>query len=110
MFGCATSDYFATAASGFGTEVDEMVGLAKDVEIVFDDDDGIATCDEALEHVHEHFDVFEMETSGWLVEDVEGVARVAFGEFGGEFDALAFATRECCRALSEFDVAEPDVL
>ena len=70
MFGCAGGNDFATFFTSFGTEVDEMVGLAKDVEVVLDDDDCVATRDEALEHVHEDFDVFEMETCGWLVEDV----------------------------------------
>jgi hypothetical protein len=60
LFGCATSYYFATFFTSFGAEVDEVVGLAKDVEIVLDDDDGVATRVEALEYVHEDFDVFEV--------------------------------------------------
>ena len=92
MFGCACGNDFATFFTSFGAEVDEVVGLAEDVEIVLDDNHRVASRHKALEHIHKDFDVFEMEASGWLVEDVEGVARVAFGEFGSEFDALAFAT------------------
>ena len=60
MFGCATGDDFATAFSCFGAEVDEVVGLAEDVEVVFDYDYGVAARDEALEDVYEYFDVFEV--------------------------------------------------
>ena len=70
MFGGAGGYDFATIFASFGTEVDEVVGLAEDVEIVLDDDNCIATRDEALEYVHEDFDVFEMETRGWLVENI----------------------------------------
>ena len=70
MFGSAGGNDFATAFAGFGTEVDEMVGLTKYIEIVLDDNDGVASRNKALEHVHQHLDVFEMETCGWFVKDV----------------------------------------
>ena len=70
MFGSASGYDFATTFASFGAEVDEMVGLSENIEIVFDDDDSVATRDEALEYVHEDFDVFEMETCGWLVENI----------------------------------------
>ncbi len=49
-----------------------------------------------------------MEAGGGFVEDVEGAAGRAAGEFGGEFDALGFAAGEGGGGLAELDVAEAD--
>ena len=53
----------------------------------------------AQEHFEEYADVFEMETCGGLVEDVERVARLGACQFCGEFDALGLASTESGRLL-----------
>src|SRR5690606_13867763 len=50
--------------------------------------------------------VLEAETSGGLIEHVEGAARGAAGKFGGELDALCFATGKGGGRLPEPDVTE----
>ena len=50
---------------------------------MLDDQDGAAGVHEALEEFEQLFDVGEMEAGGRLVQDVEGAAVGAFGEFGG---------------------------
>ena len=37
---------FASGVAAFGAEVDDLVGGFDDVEVVFDDDDGVALVDE----------------------------------------------------------------
>ena len=44
----------------FWTHVDDMVGQFDDIQIVFDDDDGIASVNQFLENVHEDSDVLEV--------------------------------------------------
>jgi hypothetical protein len=39
---------FATFGSGFGADVDEVVGLHEDVGMVLDDDHGVTFIDEAM--------------------------------------------------------------
>ena len=51
-----------------------------------------------------------METGGWLVQDVERLARVSLGEFGGKFYSLTLTTGEGGTALSQFDIAETYIL
>ena len=55
-----------------------MVGALYYVEVVFDDDDGVASVDEALEHLEEFVDIGEMEAGGGFVEDVDGFAGGSF--------------------------------
>jgi hypothetical protein len=51
-----------------------VVGALDDVEVVLDDEHGVALVDEAVEDVQELLDVAEVEAGGRLVEDEEGLA------------------------------------
>ncbi|MBR0045065.1 MAG: hypothetical protein IJP56_09535 [Synergistaceae bacterium] len=76
----------------------------------FDDNHAVAAGDEFVEDAEEAFDVVGVEAGGGFVDDVEGFASGAAGEFGGEFDALGFAAGEGGGGLAELDVAEADLL
>lgn len=110
VFWGAGGDDLAAVLAAFGTHVDDPVGRFNDMEIVLDDNHGVAAVDEFAEDFEEAVDVVGVEASGRLVEDVEGLAGAAAGEFGGEFDALSFAAGEGGGGLAEFDVAEADFL
>ena len=49
LFGGAGGGDLAAGGAGFGAEVDDPVGALDDVEVVLDDDEGVALIDEALE-------------------------------------------------------------
>jgi hypothetical protein len=67
LFGGALGDDAAPALAAFGAEVDDPVGVADDVEVVLDDDDGVAEVGEAVEDLEELADVIEVEAGGGLV-------------------------------------------
>ena len=100
----------STVAPALRTDVDDVVGEFDDIEVVFDDDDGVATIHQFLQHIHQDTDVLEMQTRGGLVEDVERLARITLGEFGGEFHTLALTAGEGSGGLTEFDIAETHIL
>ena len=64
----------AAVLAGFGAEVEDPVGGFNDVEIVLDDEEGVAGIDELAEDGEEVLDVGEMQAGGGLVEDEELVA------------------------------------
>ena len=68
FFGGAFSNDLASCVATFGTQVDDPVGDFYDVQIVFDDDDGMACFDELMEHGQEFLDVLEMQSGGWFIE------------------------------------------
>ena len=90
LWGACGKDLSAVAPA-LRTDVDDVVGEFDDIEVVFDDDDGVATIHQFLQHIHQDTDVLEMQTRGGLVEDVERLARITLGEFGGEFHALTLS-------------------
>ena len=106
----SAGEHGATTTATLGTHVDDPVGLTDDVEVVLNDDDGVAAGDETAQNVHEDADVLEMQTGGGLVEDIDGAAGVALRQLGGKLDALALTTREGGGGLSKLDIAEADVL
>src|SRR5947209_4279540 len=48
LFGRAGGDDATTLRAAFGAEVNYVVGALDDIQVVFDDDDGVAQGDEAL--------------------------------------------------------------
>ena len=83
LFGRAFGDEVAAAFAAFGAEVDDPVGVADDVEVVFDDDDGVTEVSKTVEDFEELADVVEVEASGGLVEEIKGAAGLALGELAG---------------------------
>ena len=88
MLGCALRDDETSAAAAFGTEVEEVIDGLEDIEIVLNDDDGIAAVNEFLEDTEKNLDVFGVETGGGFVEDVESLSCGFLGEFCRKFHAL----------------------
>src|ERR1700728_3267592 len=81
----------AAVFAAFGAQVEDPVGIADHVEIVLDDDDGVAEVGEAVQDFEELAHVVEVEAGGGLVEQIESTTGLAFAEFAGELHALGFA-------------------
>src|SRR5216684_2917184 len=96
------------AFTAFGAEVDDPVSLFDDVEMVLDDQHGVAEIDEALQDVEKFSHVVEVQAGGGLVEDVERASCLSFRELACQLDALRFAAGERGGGLAEGDVAETD--
>ena len=81
-FGGAGGNDGAALGAAFRAHVNQVVGVADDIEVVLDDNERIATVNEAVEHIEQDADVVEMQAGGGLVENVERFARIALGQFG----------------------------
>ena len=114
LFGGAFGDDLAAVAAGFGAEVDEVIGGLDDLEVVFDDQEGIAGFDETVEDLEQHGDVVEVQAGGGFVENEQVVGLVAPGlslgeQVGDELEALGLAAAEGVEGLAEAQVAEADI-
>src|ERR1700733_954709 len=105
----AVGDDAAAPFPALRARVEDVVGVADDVEIVFDDDDGVAEVGEVVKDFEEFADVVEVEAGGGLVEEVEGAAGLAFGKLASKLHALRFAAGQRGSGLAEMDVAEAHV-
>ena len=107
--GAAFADDAAAVFAAFGAEVEDPVGVADHVEIVLDDDDRVAEIGEAVQDFEQLAHIVEVQAGGGLVEQIEGAAGLALGEFAGQLHALGLAAGERGGALAEVDVAEADI-
>ena len=107
---CAGGKHLSALATAFRTDVDKPVGLADNVEIVLDDDDGVATVYELLQHLHQYADILEVQTRGGLVEYIHGLAGVTLRQFRGQLYALTLTAREGGGGLAQLDIAQTYIL
>ena len=108
LFRGAFENDFTSVKTGFGADLDDVVGVFNDIGLVFDDEEGVADVDEAMEDGEEFFDVDEVETRGGFVENEKSVdASGGGGKELAEFEALGFAAGEGVEGLAETEVAEP---
>ena len=62
-----------------GAEVDDVVGALDEVEVVFDDDDGVACIHQLLQYLDEAVDISHVEAGSRLVEDIHGLTPCCGG-------------------------------
>ena len=103
------SDHGSTAASAFWTHVHDPVGSLDHVEVVLDDDHGVTRVHQALDHHHEFANIFKVQTSSWLIEDVNGATVGTLLQLSGKFHTLGFTTRQGCCCLAQTDIAKADI-
>src|SRR5581483_5169959 len=108
-FGCALRDDSSAASPALGAQVDDPIGSFNDVQIVFDDQQGVAGGAQFEKNFEQFRHVMKMQAGGRFVEDVEGVAGGFAGEFGGKLDAVRFAAAQGGGGLAEADVAQANV-
>ena len=94
LFGGSLRNYRASAIAAVRAEIDDVVGNFDDVEIMFDDDYGVALFDKSVENGDEFCDVVCVKSGGRFVEDIDGFACGTTRKFGGKFDALRFAAAQ----------------
>src|SRR5580704_5089016 len=83
LLGRALCDDAAAFVAAFGTEVNDPVGLFDDVEMVLDNQHGVAERDEAVQHVEQFLHVVKVQPGGWLVENIQRAAGLAARKFAG---------------------------
>jgi hypothetical protein len=94
LFGRAHATTVPPPAPPFGAHVDEPVGGFDDVQVVLDDDDGVARVAQLVQHLEQQVDVGKVQAGGGLVQDVERAAGVALAQLLRQLHALRLAARE----------------
>ena len=104
----ASGDHFAAMASGTRTHVDHVVGAEDGIEVVFDDDDGVAQVTQPQQRLQQPVVVALVQADGRLVEHVHDTGQPG-ADLAGQPDALRLAAREGVGRSIERQVVEADV-
>ena len=90
----------------FRPNVDHMVAHLDHIELVLDDDNGVALVHQTVEHINQHLDILKMKASGRLVQNVECIARAHPSKLRSEFHTLCLTATQCRALLSQGDVPQ----
>src|SRR5207302_60179 len=101
--------------AGAWAHLDHPVGSFDDVEVMLDDQHGVAGVHQAIEHAAQRADVVQMQAGRGLVQDVELVAPAACfaarqRQLPRDLEALCLAARERGGRLAEPQVAKTHLL
>ena len=100
--------HFAAKASGFGADVDDVVGGADDFFVVLYDDYRVAQLLELAQDADELVRVAAMEADAGFVQYVEATYEAA-AQRGGQVDALAFAAGQGVAQTVQCQIAQAHV-
>ena len=105
----ARDDDLAAGIATVGTEVNQPVAGAYDIQVVFDHHHGIAGLHQTVQDAKQLLHVGYMQAGGRFVEDVHRPAGRTTRQFGGKFQALRLASGKGRRRLAKAYVAKPDI-
>ena len=94
--------------TGAGTDVDDPVGAADDIELVLDDEEGVTGALEIIERVEQRLGVGGMQAGGRLVEHVDDAEEIGV-QLGGKAQTLELAGGERRCAAFEREIAEAEI-
>ncbi len=99
----------AALIATFRAQINDPVGTAYHIEIVLNHEHRVALIHEPLNHIHQLVHVVETQTRGGLIDQIEGLAGGALGEFGGQLHSLGLTAGEGGGRLAQLHVAEAHI-
>ena len=99
---------FAAGVSSLGTQVDDPVAGLDDIQVVFDDDQGMTDGKQAPECRDEGRHIVEVQTRCGFVEQQQLRAVAGLRQMAGEFEALGLAAAQGRHRLTKLHVVEAD--
>ncbi|MPM12780.1 hypothetical protein SDC9_59134 [bioreactor metagenome] len=70
IFHCALKHHVATVAAGSGTKINDVIGIADDVFIVFDNNNRISQIAEVFQYADQFFCVHRMQTNTGFIKNI----------------------------------------
>lgn len=55
---------------------------------MLDNNDRIALIDQLVQHIHQHADILKVQSGGRLIKNIERLACIPLGKFGGKLHTL----------------------
>ena len=108
FFWRALGNDLAAAVTSLGPKVEDPVGGFDYIEIMLDDHNGIPLIDQCMKHVEQLANIVEMQSGGWFIEDIQGLAGCPPRQFLGQLNPLRFAAGKGGRGLANLNIAKAD--
>ena len=80
----------AALVSALRAKIDDIIRRLDDIEIVLNDNDGVAIVNQTIENTDELFNIIRMKTGRRLIKSIESLSIARSFQFISEFDTLRF--------------------
>src|SRR6185503_11229093 len=68
IFGYSFDHYLPARLAAFRSEIDDPIGGANEIEIMFDHEERMTFIDESLECLQQNANIIEVQAGGWFIE------------------------------------------
>ena len=82
-----------TAIAALGTDIDDPVGGLDQIEVMFNDDDGVAFIHQALQHPQQQIYIVKVQPSRRFIKDIQSVPSRTLTQLASQLNSLCFAPR-----------------
>jgi len=110
FLGGAGGDQATAAGAAFGSQIDHPIGGLDDLQVVLDDDHGVAQLHQSVQEAQQFADVIEMETRRRLVQQIESASRRALAKLASQLDTLRLTSRQGGGGLPQVDIPQPHLI
>src|ERR1035441_3621470 len=98
----------AAGITAFRPEINDPIGSLDDIQVVFDDNEGVAGSPQFEQDFEQLGDIVELEAGGGLIQNIERAPGLFATQLGAELDALGLAAAERGGGLTAANVPEAD--
>src|ERR1019366_4231191 len=94
--------------SAFGAQIDDPVGVADDVQVVFDDDDRVSEIGETVQHVEQLAHIIEVQSRGRHIQQIKSFSGLALPGFARELEGVGFSAADSGARLTKISAPYAD--
>ena len=78
FFGGAGAHNLSAGKAAFGTNIDDVVGTFNNVEVMFNNDNGMAAVNQLFKGIQQLGDILEMKSGGRFIKEIKGMVAGRF--------------------------------
>ena len=106
MLGGTLRNNSTAAVPSFRPQINDPVCAFDDIQVMLNNDNGIAFIDKPLQNRQQLIDIIEMESCSRLIQDIYSTSVRPLLQFCSKLHTLAFPSGQCRGRLSETDIAK----
>ena len=86
----------------------DMISTFNHIKIMLNHNHAIASVNQRLQYMQKSLYIRTVKTCGWLIKNIKRLASCSSAELGCKLNSLRFSATECCRRLTECNIAQPN--
>lgn len=107
--GCAGDYDLAPLLSSGWSHVNDMIGNPNELQVVFDQNQGVSRCEQVFKAIEQVLYIQGMEASAWFIHQEQCTFTTAGREVSCQFESLTFSTGKGWEWLTQGDITQSHI-